>query len=84
MGVRLFSVFASLGCFFISLCCAVNAVRLAQSPRYNQMQWIVGIIICFTVITVFLLLFNYGIPYFLDPTQQTYLHHIGAVMQIQE
>ncbi|EKD77004.1 MAG: hypothetical protein ACD_42C00504G0001 [uncultured bacterium] len=80
--IQSFSVFAGLLCFLLCMCAVAKSVRLANLPTHNQSRILVGILVIFALISTLLLLLNYGMPYFLDPTQKEYLHHVGAVMQI--
>lgn len=82
-GLQMVSVFLSLVSFFIALCFSVRAVRLNQPAVITQSYSIIAILMLSTIIAVSLLLFNYGMPYFLDPTQQAYLNHVNPIIQVR-
>lgn len=70
--IRNFSVFAALLCWVICICFAVNAVSRANPPAQRDRKILFGILCCHVLVNVILLLFNYGLPYFLDISKKRY------------
>ena len=79
--VQSFCVFLALIFFLVALISAARSVHRAQPPVFNQAYCIIGILSVCVLINVILILFNYGMPYFLDITEKSYLQHVGAIMQ---